>query len=213
MSRAGGATRASAAAWHAGRVFGYMVLGAAAAAGFGALSWAAQGPPLLRPLWTMLNAAVFVFGTILVVQGRQPPILDRAGAWAWQRLRPAAAGGTPVRFAGAPAMPRQDSLPHRFALGSAWALLPCGMLYSAVVLAVLTADPWSGAAVMGAFAVCSGLHLGLAGEAVRRLQGRTDARWRALGQRVAGAAICAMAAYAIVAGLTGRVPGLADLCL
>ena len=51
------------------------------------------------------------------------------------------------------------SLAAPLAIGFVWALLPCGLLYSAVLVAALTGDALQGAAAMALFAAGSGLSL------------------------------------------------------
>lgn len=113
----------------AGRLLGYTVGGALAAASAGALARASQGVALLQPAWALLQAAMLLLGLTLLVRGRAPAWLGNV------RWRP---------------QPR-----HAFATGMAWVVMPCGLLHAALLLAGLSGSPLSGAAAMAGFALAS----------------------------------------------------------
>ncbi|OYU41981.1 MAG: hypothetical protein CFE44_26650, partial [Burkholderiales bacterium PBB4] len=100
-----------------GRIVGYSLLGGLAAASMQGLGWLTVQSAALRPLWSLLHVAALVLGLVLIVRARQPLWLDAAGRRLWQAARSLAAGWG----GGAPLV-----------LGTLWALLPCGLLYSAV---------------------------------------------------------------------------------
>lgn len=163
-----------------GRLAGYALLGALAAASMQGLDWLAVHSPVLRPLWTMVHVAALLLGLMLLMRGRQPVWLD-AGArrvWAWVRLRVRARG-----------------LLAPLGLGVAWALLPCGLLYSAVMVAALSGSVASGAAVMALFALGSGVVLFVGPWLLLRL-GRFGGNggW---GMRVAGLALVLISGWAL----------------
>ncbi|MCK9517210.1 MAG: sulfite exporter TauE/SafE family protein [Ottowia sp.] len=163
-----------------GRLAGYATLGALAAASMQGLDWLAVHSPVLRPLWTMVHVAALLLGLMLLMRGRQPVWLD-AGArrvWAWVRLRVRARG-----------------LLAPLGLGVAWALLPCGLLYSAVMVAALSGSVASGAAVMALFALGSGVVLFVGPWLLLRL-GRFGGNggW---GMRVAGLALVLISGWAL----------------
>lgn len=141
-SQAGGAGAAGVFAgitFNLGRIAAYMMLGAAA----GALVGAALGPFPVRPFAIALRALagllMFAMGLSLLT-GRDLLALERAGGHVWRRLRPLAG-----RAIGLPA-------PVRFAsLGLLWGFLPCGLVYSALVLAATSGTATLGAATMLAF--------------------------------------------------------------
>ena len=100
----------------------------------------------------------------------------------------------------------------RLVIGALWALLPCGLLYSALLVAALAGDPVSGAATMALFAVGSGLWLWAGPWLWLRL---AACGWRAAaggaarmrgewGIRVAGGTLAASAAWML---LQGTAPG------
>lgn len=169
-----------AAGFHAGRLAGYAALGAAAAAAMDSLAWFSQATQALRPLWTLAHVAVLAWGLLLVLQARQPRWVEAGGRAVWARLRPwvGASGGA-------------------LGAGMLWALMPCGLLYSALLVAALSGGPASGALVMLAFGLGSGLWLVAAPWAWMRLRGLLD-RWRAeWGTRIAGGLLCAVAVWAL----------------
>src|SRR5262245_62048789 len=122
-------------AFQAGRISGYAALGVVAASSFGLLQWGAAHSALLRPFWAMFHVAVFIVGASLVWHGRQPRWLERASHVVWQRLR-----SRTLHWGGGPAV-----------AGALWALLPCGLLYSALMVAALAEHAWQGAATMAVF--------------------------------------------------------------
>ncbi len=66
--------------------------------------------------------------------------LESAGAKLWNRIAPKAKGLVPVETAA-----------QALGLGLIWGWLPCGLVYSVLLLATTTAEPASGALVMVAF--------------------------------------------------------------
>jgi sulfite exporter TauE/SafE len=62
------------------------------------------------------------------------------GATLWSRIAPAAKGLVPV-----------TNLPRALGLGLVWGWLPCGLVYSVLLIAATSAKPVNGALVMIAF--------------------------------------------------------------
>ena len=182
----GAACRAAAhgacAVWifHAGRIAGYGAAGAVAATMVQGLAGASAQLAALRPLWVLLHVFFLCWGLVLAVLGRQPLWARRAGHALSARLRPVA-----------------GSSPALFATGVLWACMPCGLLFSALMLAGLANGPVQGAAVMGSFAAGSGLWLMLAPWILQRLSAGAGMLRREWGSRVAGALLAALAAQAL----------------
>jgi sulfite exporter TauE/SafE len=178
--------------FHAARLTGYAALGAAVGAGSSLLRWGADAVPLMRPLWGTMNALLLALGLALLVLGRQPRWIDALGQQAW-----AATGARLDR--------RRAARP--VAAGLAWALVPCGLLYSALATAALASEPLRGAAAMLAFGAGTAINL-LAAQALVRALGRRSARRAAAlesaGARIGGALLAAMAAAALVALALGQ---------
>lgn len=168
-----------------GRILGYALLGAVAAASMQGLGWLTVHSAALRPVWSMLHVAALVLGLVLLVQARQPVWLESAGRRVWRGARALAAGWG----GGAPLV-----------LGTLWALLPCGLLYSALLVAALAGGPLAGATVMALFALGTSVTM-LAGPWLwLRLRGAApgEGQW---GVRLAGAALAVSSGWALWMGL------------
>lgn len=164
-----------------GRILGYSILGGLAAASMQGLGWLTVQSAAIRPVWSLFHVAALVLGLVLLVQARQPVWLDAAGKRLWQGARKLAAGWG----GGAPLV-----------LGTLWALLPCGLLYSALLVAAMAGGPVAGAMVMALFALGTSVTM-LAGPWLwLRLRGASpsDGQW---GVRLAGAALAVSSAWAL----------------
>ena len=171
-------------AFQAGRVGGYAALGAAAAASAAALRWASGELAVLAPFWAMFHVALLVFGLSLVWLGAQPAWVDRAAEQLWRRVRVRSLGLDTARF---PAL-----------AGALWALLPCGLLWSAAMLAGLANTPAEGALVMASFALASAGGLQLGAVLLQRLRARALAPWAV---RIAGLALTGGSGWALARGV------------
>lgn len=138
--------------FQAGRLAGYATAGALVAVSAGALQWGWNATAFLKPFWAMLHVAIVVLGLWLAATGRQPAWLDRFAQRAWQSLRHRTLGWELGRW------PREL---RSAGAGLLWVLLPCGLLYSALMVAALASTAGQGAAVMAAFAAGSALSLHL----------------------------------------------------
>ena len=83
-------------------------------------------------------------------------------------------------------------------LGLFWSLLPCGLLYSALMVAALTGHAFDGALTMACFAFGSGISLGLAPWLLLKLKILGDGAW---GIRLAGLTLSVTSAWALWLGL------------
>jgi len=178
--------------FHLARITGYALLGAAAGSGSAVLRWGAEALPLMRPVWAMLNAALLALGLALAVGGRQPAWLDALGQRVWQ------SSGASRRW------PREVA---PALAGLVWAALPCGLLYSALALALLASDPLRGAAALFVFGLGTVLHLSLARAALQALMRRSPLgaqRLQAHGTRASGILLALMALAALVALALGQ---------
>lgn len=172
--------RSGAWQFHAGRLLGYGLLGGLAAFAMEQITWFSDRSSALHPVWVLMHLAIFAWGLLMLFQGQQPLWLERAGRWAWGSVQPVLAMRGGVMLA-----------------GMAWALMPCGLLYSAILVAALSASPWVGAASMLAFASGSALWLCAAPYAWRWLSGcisRIRTQW---GTRAAGLMLVAVSLWAL----------------
>jgi len=163
-----------------GRVIGYSFIGSLAAASMQGMGWLTVQSAALRPVWSLFHVAVILLGLVLVFKARQPVWLERAGQGLWRRAR--------ALGASAPAAP--------LVLGIVWSLLPCGLLYSALLVAALAGNVAAGAGVMALFALGTSVTMTLGPMLWLRLRsGRGgDGAW---GIRLAGAALAASSAWAL----------------
>ncbi len=165
-----------------GRVIGYALLGGLAAASMQGLGWLTIQSAALRPVWTMFHVAALLLG-LLLLRARQPVWLESAARQLWNGARALAAG----RGRGAPLV-----------VGVLWALLPCGLLYSALLVAAMTGRALEGAAVMALFALGTAVSMMAGPWLWLRLRGTGSGDW---GVRVAGLALAASSAWALWMGL------------
>lgn len=166
-----------------GRVIGYALIGALAAASMQGLGWLTVQSAALRPVWTLLHVAAVVLGLLLLWRAEQPIWLEQAGKAIWLRAR----SWVGRSGAGAPLM-----------LGTVWSLLPCGLLYSAVMVAAMSARPADGALVMALFAAGTSLSLMAGPWLWLRLRTDGSGRW---GVRLAGLALALSSSWAVWMGL------------
>ena len=170
----------SAAQFHLGRLAGYGVLGGVAAWAMEHMAWWADRTSALHSVWVGMHLLVLAWGLLLLMQGQQPLWLERMGRAVWAQVQPV------MRLQGGALLG-----------GVAWALMPCGLLYSAILVAALTGNAWAGACSMVAFAVGSAAWLLAAPYAWRWMTGRIT-QWRTQwGTRAAGAMLVAVALWAI----------------
>ena len=176
--------RKNSAMWsfQAGRVLGYSALGALAAASMQGLGWLTTQSAALRPVWTLFHVATFVLGMLLLWKARQPVWLEQAGRKIWTVARGMALG----RGRGAPLV-----------IGALWTFLPCGLLYSALLVATLTASALEGASVMALFALGTSVSMMAGPWLWLRLRGAGGGDW---GVRLAGLALAASSVWALWMG-------------
>jgi len=168
-----------------GRIVGYSALGALAAASMQGLGWMTVQSAALRPVWSMLHVAAMLLGLVLLVRAQQPIWLERAGRGIWTRAKALGTGS-----GGAPLV-----------LGVVWALLPCGLLYSAVAVAALAGGPLDGAAVMALFALGTSVTMTAGPWLWLKLRGQGAAGSGAWGVRLAGLALAVSSGWALWMGL------------
>ncbi len=175
-------------ALHAGRVVAYAAAGALAAATAQGLGEASAQLAALRPLWVLAHAAILAWGMVLAVAGRQPVWSGRAGVWLGARLR-----GLTQTSAGL------------FATGLLWISMPCGLLYSALLLAALANGAAEGAALMLLFALGSTTALVIAPWGWERLRGGAKLLRGPWGTRLAGLLLAAVGGHALWVDLQRQI--------
>jgi len=125
----------------AGRIGGYAILGSAA----GLLGQTLASTLASWHIALLLRGAAALLVIALGLQillGR--PLLrpiERAGAHLWRRVAPL------IRHA------HGGGVGGTLAIGALWALMPCGLVYSMLAIAALSASPGTGAALMLFFGI------------------------------------------------------------
>ena len=186
LGRTGGSTGDNLRAmwlFQLGRVLGYSALGALAATSMQGLGWLTGQNAALRPVWSFFHVACVALGLTLLWQAKQPVWLEATGRKIWIQAR---------RFT------QNGGRTAPFLVGAVWALLPCGLLYSALLVATLTSRPIEGAAVMTLFVAGTSVSLMAGPWLWLRLRGHDSGDW---GMRLAGLALAASSAWALWMGL------------
>ena len=174
-----------------GRLAGYTAAGAVVAGAGESLAWLASQATVLRPVWTLFHLAVLAWALALLALARQPAWVATAGKAAWRHVQPLAARSGGV-----------------FSAGMLWIFMPCGLLWSALLVASLTGGPLEGAVAMALFALPGAGGL-LAGPALlarlRQAAGRFGHDW---GTRAAGLLLAVAAGWALWMDVAERVIAL-----
>jgi uncharacterized protein len=207
--------------WMGGRMLSYAAAGAFVAAGVGLLAGpSALASSPLRLAWAAAHAAVLALGLWLLVLGRQPAWLERLGrpgseeGAAGRIAVTAAATELPLRWwpqhpSAAKSQTGAASAASLVPLsGLAWALMPCGLLQSALLVAALASSPAVGAMAMAGFALASAPAL-LAGPALLRAFARLRPAWGEPQRlvRVAGLMCIVASSWALGHGLWRQAAG------
>lgn len=155
-------------AYNAGRIGSYMAAGALA----GGLAGGAQSLARLAGLqigfYWLANLMLVALGLYLMDAWRGLARLEQGGQLLWRRIQPLLK----------PLLPA-DSAAKALALGGLWGWIPCGMVYSVLLTAMLSGSAASGAAVMFAFGLGTLpmlLGLGLLGARLRAALQRRPVR-------------------------------------
>jgi len=125
-----------------GRIASYAMLGALLATGVQLFGNAAESalPHIGRILRWSASGMLIIMALSIAGWGGLSRRLEKMGATIWARLRPVSRHLLPV-----------DSNSKALAIGGLWGLLPCGMIYSALAWAALSANPLHSAALMACF--------------------------------------------------------------
>lgn len=188
--------------WHLGRVLSYAVAGALVAASVALMSRLGSSAAVLRPLWGLVHVAAMAFGGWLVWAGRWPGWVDRSA----QQLGRWSGLSAPMRLDSVPRTqdaPTLRSTARASAFGGLWALMPCGLLQSALLVAALASGPVQGAAVMGVFALASASGPWLGPALLLRVRG--NERSPAWATRLAGASLVVASGWSVFHGLWQQV--------
>jgi sulfite exporter TauE/SafE len=176
-------------AYNLGRLTSYTVAGAL----FGWLG--AEAGVLMPPAWASgLGLAISIgfavaLGLYLGDWWRGLGAFERLGSKLWRHLEPVGRRFMPVT------LPRKA-----FAVGLLWGWLPCGLVYAALALALVSGGAFEGAATMLVFGLGTLpalIALGFAGRWLAALRGRGA-------RRAAGASLCVLALIVLAGALSGH---------
>ena len=127
-------------AYNAGRIGSYMLAGALA----GGLAQGAYAvtelPALQAGAYWLANLMLAALGLYLMDAWRGLAYIEQGGQFVWRGVRPLLRKVGPL-----------DGPGRMFVAGCVWGWLPCGMVYSVLVTAMLSGSAASGALVMLAF--------------------------------------------------------------
>lgn len=177
--------------YNAGRILSYVAAGTLAG-GFSSIGALAAGVlPAQMALFVVANAIVVLLGLHIAGWGRLILHLESVGASLWQAIEPFGSRFLPA-----------DTPGRAVKLGLVWGWIPCGLVYSALALALVSGAPWRGTAVMLAFGIGTLPNLLAAGMAAQRIRPALRLRW------VRSAA----GVFIILLGMIGfvRIPGLPE---
>lgn len=145
-------------AYNAGRIASYGVAGAIAGA-LGGASLVLEGQlPVRLALYVIASLMLVALGLYLLGVTRVLAFTERLGQNLWRRIQPLTRRFLPAR-----------SVTQAFPLGLLWGWLPCGLVYSALAMALTAGSAARGAAMMLAFGLGTLPNLLLAGVLLGRL--------------------------------------------
>jgi sulfite exporter TauE/SafE len=166
-----------------GRVASYALLGALAGL-IGAAAFLSESLlPLQRGLYVLAQVVLILLGLYLAGLNQSIRVLESAGGGVWRRVQPLLAKVMPVR-----------SLPQAVAAGALWGWLPCGLVYSVLVMALSSGGAIQGAMLLLAFGLGTLPNLLLMGWAAESLRSITRKTWV---KRGAGLLVASMGVWGL----------------
>ena len=146
--------------YNAGRIGSYAMAGALAGGIAGGARLLAGVSVMQAGGFWLANLMLVALGLYLMGAWQGLARLEAVGQSLWRRIQPLTKRLQPL-----------DSPVKLLALGGLWGWLPCGMVYSVLLTAMLTGSAWSGASVMLVFGLGTLptlLVMGLLGERLKR---------------------------------------------
>lgn len=126
--------------YNLGRLLSYTILGYAVAA-VGS-RFVDVMPKLAGPVRLIAGAVIILIGLQIAFDLRPLAFLERMGGAVWERIAPVSRRFLPV-----------TSAPRALGLGLLWGLLPCGLVYSVLLVAASSGAAADGAMIMLAFGI------------------------------------------------------------
>jgi sulfite exporter TauE/SafE len=153
-------------AYNAGRIGSYTIAGMVAGL-LGASGFFLNGVlPVEKLLYLLANLMLVALGLYLAGVWQGVLVLERAGSALWKFLQPLSKKLLPLR-----------SVPQALALGVVWGWLPCGLVYSVLVVALASGSMAQGGLLMLAFGLGTLPTLLAMGMAAVRLKALLQKLW------------------------------------
>jgi uncharacterized protein len=178
-------------AYNAGRIAAYALAGTFAGLAGSLVHGGGAWLSAQLAMFFVANVVMVLLGLYVAGWGRAVLRVEAAGLPLWRRIEPLARRLLPV-----------DSTAKALGAGIAWGWIPCGLVYSMLVLAAASGSPAGGALVMALFGLGTLPNLLAAGMAAQRLVALRRAPWI---RRTAGVLIIGLGIAGIV-----RIPGLRE---
>jgi sulfite exporter TauE/SafE len=140
-----------------GRIFSYAVAGLLLSGIFGGLVSLLDIESVRRTL-RAISALALLLGALVAFGGVHLDL--KIGRKLWPRIAPIGRRLLPV-----------NTLPRGFAFGMVWGWMPCGFVYSVLLIATLQLDAVNGALIMTAFGLGTAPALFIAAVGAERLRG------------------------------------------
>lgn len=166
-----------------GRIASYALLGAVAGLLGSAAFLSDSLYPLQRALYVLAQVMLILLGLYLAGLNQSIRVLEHAGGAVWRRVQPLLAKVMPVR-----------NLGQSVAAGALWGWLPCGLVYSVLVMALAAGSALQGALLLLAFGLGTLPNLLLMGWAAERLRAFARKIWV---KRGAGLLVAAMGVWGL----------------
>ncbi len=127
-------------AFNAGRIGSYMLAGAIAGGISGSLQIWLDITSVQKAGYALANLLLVLLGLTLMGSLHGLAWLESLGGHIWRHIQPRMKYLLPV-----------DRPAKAFLLGGLWGWVPCGMVYSVLLTAMLSSSAWTGAQIMLAF--------------------------------------------------------------
>jgi uncharacterized protein len=177
-----------------GRMTTYVGLGAIVGGAGGATLAGGDWFAATRVLYVIANVFLLVLATAMVTRGKGFVGLQRVGAALFTRVLPAA---RPIFV--------RDDVVGRYVVGTIWGLVPCGLVYGVLPIALFAGGALQGAAVMLAFSLGTLPNLLAAGWIVGRFRARFDSL---IVRRAAAVLLAGFAVVGIGRALFGQLSSM-----
>ncbi len=128
--------------YNAGRISSYVVIGALFGFLGASLTSLAQFLPVQQGLQVLAGIFMVILGLYLGGWWNGVVAVEKVGVGVWQRIQPLTKKLIPVK-----------NLPQAWAYGFVWGWIPCGLVYSMLIMALMSGGAIEGGLVMLAFGI------------------------------------------------------------